>query len=581
MATLNQTQFQQKKSKTARAEKLVVSLAGDPTPTSVERTSVGRHRPRQAKNKNRCSYWPGCMNENYVKNRHCSICNLTFKFVKSFLDHELHSHKTREIPIINLKTLCCNVCNKGFVTTYLYRIHMATLNNIRIPLIRPKPNPSKTPDANDPNNYCLSRNFIFKGRTYYRSHLVNVHHMSHLGPSRSRNPKNMKPTIDILSLYCDACMKTYDTKKSYIHHLVKFHEMIVPNVYSEPGNFDSIRLYCKVCDIMYRKKFQFISHLRRIHHTKLPSCPDLIPSINAKNNYCIACDMTLTNRNVYLQHPSSTHLEETAELYQGIDCKSSSKEDIRLKRYCADCHKVFLRKSLYHIHLDKIHGIKPLDYFLTADDSDVNIPNNHCTLCDKTFQRKEVYRLHMIRVHNMTVTKRPFINSNITPVVDFLKKYCNSCDKVYKTLQSYQSHLFKYHHINSGQTESLSKRVNRNEIPAIDEINSVYTACDKTYASKSAYKIHLYSIHGIKLPRLSRKALQINRDIIPKMNDKKKHCAPCNRTYSSRNNYKYRLAAIHDMKEKNIKQDENVKQDENIKQEDENEKLNIRSVRTN
>ncbi|KAI9268429.1 hypothetical protein EDC94DRAFT_401646 [Helicostylum pulchrum] len=154
--------------------------------------------------------------ESIFKNKHCSICTITFKSVKYFLDHELHFHKTKETPIIDLKTLCCNVCNKVFLTAALYRRHMADLNNIHIPLIRPKPNPSKTPDANDRNNYCSLCNFIFKGRAIYRKYLINTHHMLHLRSSRQRNPKNMKPTIDILSLYCNACMKTYYAKKPYI-----------------------------------------------------------------------------------------------------------------------------------------------------------------------------------------------------------------------------------------------------------------------------------------------------------------------------------------------------------------------------
>ncbi|KAI9271084.1 hypothetical protein EDC94DRAFT_645264 [Helicostylum pulchrum] len=471
--------------------------------------------------------------ESSVKNKHCSICNITFRFVRTFLDHELHSHKTKEIPIIDLKNLYCNVCNKKFVTTSLYRRHMAKLNNMRVPLIRPKPNPLKTPDANDPNNYCLTCNFIFKGRASYRGHLVNIHHMSNL----RRNPKNMKPTIDILSLYCDA---------------FKFHGMVLPDVYSELSNFDSKSLYCKVCDVKYRNNFRFITHLRKTHHTALPSFPELTPNINDKSNYCIACDMALANRNVYLQHLSSVHPEETAELYQGIDCKSPSKEDIRLKRYCADCHKVFLRKFLYNVHLDKIHGIKPLKYLLTADDRDVN----YCALCDKTYLRKEVYGRHMIQVHNTLVTRRPIRNSNIAPVVDFLKKYCNTCDRVYKSSKSYRSHLSIYHHVNFGGAKPLSTRVNRNELPDIDEINNVCTACDKTYSSRETYKRHLYSIHSTTLPKASRKAPQINRDIIPDMNDQNNRCASCNRTYSNRNVYKRHLAAVHDTeRKKNIKQE--------------------------
>lgn len=44
-----------------------------------------------------------------IKNRHYSICNITFRSKKSFLDHELHSHKTKKTPIIDFRTFCCNI----------------------------------------------------------------------------------------------------------------------------------------------------------------------------------------------------------------------------------------------------------------------------------------------------------------------------------------------------------------------------------------------------------------------------------------------------------------------------------------
>ncbi|GAA5814890.1 hypothetical protein MFLAVUS_008393 [Mucor flavus] len=446
--------------------------------------------------------------------------------------------------------------------------HMANLNNICIPITRTKPKRdlSKTPDANDPNNYCMACNFTYKGRSNYYKHLINMHHMLHLRLPRTRYSKYTKPVINMLSLYCDACMKTYDTKKSYVKHLIRHHRMILSNVSSELGNFDPSNLYCKVCDVMYKTKYSFIRHLRRVHNTALPSGPDLIPNVNDKNNYCISCDITLCNSKSYLQHLSSVHLEEKPELYRGIDCKSPSKKDIRLKRYCADCAKVFRQKFLYNIHLDKIHGTKSAEYFPTANDLDVN----HCTLCDKTLRSKNAYRCHILKVHNMIVTfRKPTIDRNTTVVLDLVKKYCNVCNSVFNTLKSYRSHCFAYHHIKFGLTKSLSSRVNRNEIPVIDEINDFCTACDKEYACKASYRKHLFSIHGIALPRTGRNASHINHDIIPDMNDKRNHCASCNRTYSNKFTYKRHLASIHDMKKIGIKQ------------EDANEKLNIRSVQTN
>ncbi|GAA5815191.1 hypothetical protein MFLAVUS_008697 [Mucor flavus] len=320
---------------------------------------------------------------------------------------------------------------------------------------------------------------------------------------------------------------------------------------------------------MYEEKHHFIGHLRKIHPTALAACPDLVTNCNDKNNYCIAFDTTLYSRNSYLLHLPSVHLEEKPELYRGIDCKSPSKRDVRFKKYCVDCHKVFQLRSLYHIHLDKIHGIKPLQYFPTADDPDVK----HCSLCDKTLQGKDAYRFHMINAHNIVITgltiRRPVTNRNETPVVDLLKKYCNVCDRVYKTLESYRGHLFKYHHTTFGRKKLLPSRFNRKEIPIITEIDNFCTACKKPYTDRISFKAHLHSIYGITLPRMNHKALQINCDIIPNFTDEKNRCASCNRTYSNRTSYKGHLAAVHDMTERNIKQ------------EDQNAELNIRSVQTN
>ncbi|KAG2234652.1 hypothetical protein INT48_005804 [Thamnidium elegans] len=285
-----------------------------------------------------------------------------------------------------------------------------------------------------------------------------------------------------------------------------------------------------------------MAHLRNVNRTSPSSWPDLTPIVNDPNNYCLSCEHTCSTRKNYLCHLISVHLEEVLELYQGIDRKSPSKEDLAFKKYCADCQKVFLTKSLYCIHLDKIHGIKQ---DAVAADLDVNNPNNHCTLCDKTYLNKYAYRRHLVNAHNMLVRKRCVIDNNIMPVVDVLKKYCNVCDRVYKSLDNYRCHLDRYHHVKSGGAESLRYRVNRNKTPVIDEIDNYCTACDKIYKSASSYKGHLYMVHGTTLTKM-----KFNMD------GKNKHCALCNRTFSSHRGYAIHLGIFHTMKKLEIKQED-------------------------
>ncbi|KAI9264707.1 hypothetical protein EDC94DRAFT_693426 [Helicostylum pulchrum] len=486
-------------------------------------------------------------NENTKESLKCALY-LPVKIESPSLEisnHELQFHNAKETPVIGLKTLR----DTRFASTTSHRSRMADINNIHIG--NPKPNPSKTSDAENPNNYCVSCNITFNGRFSYSKHLFNVHHVSHIIPSRLHNLKNMKPTIDILSLYCDVCKKIYVTKKYYIRHLVKFHEITLPNVYSEPNNFDSVSLYCEVCDVRYKQKSSFVTHLRNIHHTTIPFDPDLIPNINDENDYCGLCEKLFSNRANYLHHLSSAHLDKMPELYQGIDCKSPSKRNLMLKKYCADCQKVFLLKRLHQIHMDKIHGIKQLKYFPTAGDPDVNITNNHCTLCDKTYSKNNLYRQHLIGAHNVLLSGRRITMNNETPIVDYLKRYYDVCKRVYKSFNSYRDHLRKYHHV-----KSKSSIVNRNKIPVIDGIGNYCTAYDKIHRNRRGYKTHLYLIHGITLPKTNDKELSINRDIIPGMNDKNNHCDLCNRTYSNNGNYRRHLATVHETKKIEIKQED-------------------------
>ncbi|KAI9267738.1 hypothetical protein EDC94DRAFT_582442 [Helicostylum pulchrum] len=160
---------------------------------------------------------------------------------------------------------------------------------------------------------------------------TSAHRMSH--PKYSREPRaseHIKPMIDILNLYCD------------IFHV---HGITLPDAYSEPNNFDSRNHYCKVCDMEYKhSKLQTIAHLRDIHHTEPPSPHGLIPDTNDPDNYCAGCDKAFSARKTYVRHLVSAHLDKMPELYQGIDRKNPSKEDMRCQRYCADFQKLFLLK---------------------------------------------------------------------------------------------------------------------------------------------------------------------------------------------------------------------------------------------
>ncbi|KAI9267735.1 hypothetical protein EDC94DRAFT_601825, partial [Helicostylum pulchrum] len=150
------------------------------------------------------------------------------------------------MAIIDLKNRYYNICKKTYTRYHGYRVHMANLNNIHIPFIRPKlkPNPLKTPDINDPSYYCISCGHTFESKSKYLKYLASTHHTPHPPPS-IKVLELKKPKIDILNLYCDVCQKAYCTKLKYMRHFARFHCVTV----TEPSNFNSKRLFCKVCDI--------------------------------------------------------------------------------------------------------------------------------------------------------------------------------------------------------------------------------------------------------------------------------------------------------------------------------------------
>ncbi|KAI8067261.1 hypothetical protein BDF21DRAFT_496182 [Thamnidium elegans] len=404
-----------------------------------------------------------------VQNRHCSICNTTFRYVTSFLDHELHCYKSKKIPIVDLENLCCNICNKTFKCRTKYRIHMANLNGIYIPVrkqnTKTKVDPLKTPDIDDPNNYCNSCDYMFMYRKPYLQHLLIKHNIHFKQPEKVGNTA---PTFDILNLYCNVCNKTFDTKSVYVHHFVQIHGMTLPDSYSELSNFDINNLYCKVCDFRYKNKHSFMVHLRNLHYVELPSHFDVAPDVNDPDHFCITCDKLYGSRMKYLYHLTDVHHDMIPELYQGTDCMHPNVKDIGYKRYCSDCRKVFLSKHLFLIHLDKMHATGPKT-LPSVNKEDITNPSNHFTSCNKT------------------------------SVADVVSRYCNICDRTYSSLEFYQFHMTRNHHVQFPSSNKLPYTVNRDKKPVIDDTGSHCTACNKVYKNRLSYKTHVYRIHGMSL----------------------------------------------------------------------------------
>ncbi|KAI8076122.1 hypothetical protein BDF21DRAFT_474189 [Thamnidium elegans] len=312
-----------------------------------------------------------------TKNRHCSICNINFRFRELYLDHELHSHKTKDTPIIDLKTRCCNICSRRFRTFKLYRKHMTNQCNIHIPPIQPKRNLSKIPDTHDLNNYCSSCSYMFKSRNGYNTHLINVHHIT------STSHSDIIPNSADQNNYCAACDQTFNGRHSFIEHLTSVHLDKMPELYQ---GLDCESFSGK--DLMYTKscadcqKVFLSKRLLRIHMNKIHSIKPLeyFPGVDDPNNHC-----TLSRRT-----------EPVMDF---------------LKKYCNVCDRTYKSLTTYRAHLCDVHGIvlpRPRKEALQTNRDiipDILDKNDHCASCNRTYSDRRNYLRHLATLHNVKEVK--------------------------------------------------------------------------------------------------------------------------------------------------------------------------------
>jgi hypothetical protein len=123
--------------------------------------------------------------------------------------------------------------------------------------------PDKTPDINDPNNYCIACEFQLKSRGGYREHLKRTHQAVILHPDKT-------PDKDNHNFFCCACEIKYSSRSNYTAHLRRVHKMVqrrkgIVNVNAIPDPYDTNNYCnaCNACEKSYKHRGKFTKHLEK------------------------------------------------------------------------------------------------------------------------------------------------------------------------------------------------------------------------------------------------------------------------------------------------------------------------------
>lgn len=264
-------------------------------------------------------------------------------FVETRIEQELND----KVPVLSrinstvLSLYTCTVCNKIFKTVSHMRLHCLIHTDLK-PFVCSKCNYSTNSKGNlythmrkHTGQYYKCRNCDFK--SVNKSHLIE-HEATH---------SNQKAK-------CDICKRVYNTVKSLVNHVRKYHldssrgKTYLETFLSGRKNTGTTIIHqCHVCNRKFKKKIDRDRHLF-IHDIK-----DL-PNIQS----CLLCDY-MASRRIYLEKHFLKH---------------------RILYRCSECQEVFLSSVRLSDHLSNVHvkeeveGLKWEELFEKSVDNSMYLP---------------------------------------------------------------------------------------------------------------------------------------------------------------------------------------------------------------
>lgn len=228
-----------------------------------------------------------------------SIHNMPYKGVSI-------KHLELEPDIFDVNNYC-RVCELKSRSISDYRKHLRLVHHTILTPLKDLPKNCIAPDINDPNMYCCSCRKSFSTQQTYRTHLKYTHKIK-LAPVIKKNHIIKNPDIlpewDNPNNYCRSCEFTFKGKSAFRRHCKLKHGIKPPTV--ERPDMRDPNFYCKVCNITFISRISYKTHCGIIHPKYHFSCrivdPDVLPELSDPNNYCRACKKKFRNKHSYQYH---------------------------------------------------------------------------------------------------------------------------------------------------------------------------------------------------------------------------------------------------------------------------------------
>lgn len=335
---------------------------------------------------------------------------------------------------------------------------------------------------------------------------------------------------------CNKCELSFASRQSLYRHYKSTHiprKRTTTKLYDICGENSGGKIICKVCEQVFNQRSALRVHFDLFHQVgkeRQYKCQSCESSFNIKDNFrrhlkshsvsegnffCIHCSKVFSSEKKLQVHVKDEHSTERSQLksaakkqrarprFKQLRPTGSLRNQIKSKRSCDECDKVFNTRQDYVKHVDLMHQ------------PEIEKKKTHaCNQCPRSFNILQNINSHMSREHKGTSVQ---------------SSQCDVCNIKFSTLGSFLLHKDWKHSKESGALEkyqcgqcSQSYRYKENL-----ERHKAVVHCSKSYKCTPCDRTFFY-----------RRSLQKHNDFSHKNDDVKlKHaCDKCSKSFKMLDN---------------------------------------------
>ncbi|KAI7873333.1 uncharacterized protein EV154DRAFT_607202 [Mucor mucedo] len=471
---------------------------------------------------------------------YCNICHKTYKSIPIYRGHMKRIHKINEHSRERKPgNYSCNICGRLFSSKIIWAHHCIREH------YGPKLSPTvqahagiTTPDFHDKNNRCSACEVSFHNTQSYQDHLIFIYGSNRLGLDVDNAPGIFDPHIDNvvtaidINCYCSGCKTKFHSTEAYYHHLCYHYcRRVINKLFNELQSFadpfedtDTI-CECAVCKISAIKSgTPFLS--KDDPHAK--SFPDL----DNEDNKCTVCKFTFRTKTNYVRHLLAKY---GSKVFTGMNEKDPHLNTVPVindtNKQCIGCKKIFDTRNSYFAHLRHIYGnhILPASFdFHLNTVPNLNDKSYQCIGCGMKFMGKARFHDHLERNYNDLKNNYNVLESSdkdISKKAEIVKFECDRCSTQFG---SYNLHRF---HLRYSPCAASINRYNQhtNTVPNVRDKNRQCIGCKKTFHELSDYHRHLTRNYNLDT---TRGPDDPHLNTMPDLHSKNRKCFACKMVYN-------------------------------------------------